>query len=275
MLSGLGRTLPRYRTFLASAGHDAVPFGKGVRTMIVPNIRHSFGRADAAFLVWLLARDAEAERDRLEARLREDGFDAILDDPRTLNAVLAGREFSSASPQLVFYLLVRHALLEESIDDVVLADYLTALLVNFGQSGRATNPTDESLSFHHLVDLVAAGDSSSGTRAFMLRVHLGEYALWLSGLFPDHITARVQRRGAPGMRYFEELGSTGYRLAARFEDAEKHGLGEVYRTCAEGFPALRIALNRIADRHLFPATGDRIERLLRQVSDNFSSKTDH
>lgn len=243
--------------------------------MIVPNVRHSFGRADAAFLVWLLARGAEADRDRLEARLREDGFDAILDDPRTLNAVLAGREFSSASPHLVFYLLVRHALLEEDIKDVVLADYLTALLVTFGTSGRATKPSDDVESYHHLVDLVAAGDSSSGTRAFMLRVHLGEYALWLSGLFPDHITARVQRRGAPGMRYFEELGSTGYRLAARFEDAEKHGLDHVYQSCADGFPALRVALNRIADRHLFPATGDRIERLLRQVADTVASREQH
>ena len=243
--------------------------------MIVPNVRHSFGRADAAFLVWLLARGAESERDRLEARLSEDGFDAILDDPRTLNAVLAGREFSSASPRLVFYLLVRHALLEEDIHDIVLADYLTALLVTFGQSRRATNPADDAQSFHHLVDLVAAGDSSTGARAFMLRVHLGEYALWMSGLFPDHITARVQRRGAPGMRYFEELGSAGYRLAARFDEAGKHGLDNVYRSCADGFPALRVALNRIADRHLFPVSGDRIERLLRQVADDFVVRGDH
>lgn len=242
--------------------------------MIVPNVRHSFGRADAAFLVWLLTRGAEAERDRLENRVREDGLDAILDDPRTLNAVLSGREFSSASPRLVFYLLVRHALLEERIDDVVLADYLTALLVAFGRSGRATSPMEEGQAFHHLIDLVTEADASTGARAFMLRAHLGEYALWLSGLFPDHITARVQRRGAPGMRYFEELGSTGYRLASRFAEAEKHGLHTVYRACADGFPALRIALNRIADRHLFPATGDRVERLLRQVADAFERR-DH
>jgi hypothetical protein len=77
------------------------------------------------------------------------------------------------------------------------------------------------------------------------------------------------------MRYFEELGSTGYRLAARFDEAEKHGLGEVYRSCADGFPALRIALNRIADRHLFPVSGDRIERLLRQVADDFVVRGEH
>jgi hypothetical protein len=50
------------------------------------------------------------------------------------------------------------------------------------------------------------------------------------------------------------------------------GMDRIYDACADGFPALRVALNRIADRHLFPATGDRIERLLRQVSDSFDDR---
>jgi hypothetical protein len=237
--------------------------------MIVPNVRASFGRSEAAFLIWLLSRGAEQERDQLEERLREEGLDSLLDDPRTRNAVLGGREFSSASPAVVFYLLVRHALLEDGLGDRVMADYLAALLLAFGQARRAFRPEDGDQEFHHLVDIVAAGNDASGPRAFMLRAHLGEYALWLSGLFPDHITARVQRRGAPGLDYYEELGSFGYRQAARCSDAGEHGLDELYRNCADGFPALRVALNRIADRHLFPATGDRIERLLRQVSDEF------
>jgi hypothetical protein len=117
-----------------------------------------------------------------------------------------------------------------------------------------------------------ASQQSSGHRAFMLRAHLGEFALWLSGLFPDHITARRSRRGAPGIAYYEELGSNGFRLAARYTDAEVHGMDRVYRSCADTFPALRIALNRIADRHLFPVRGDRIERMLRQLSDDFGTR---
>jgi len=237
--------------------------------MIVPNVRQSFGRSDAAFLIWLLSRGAEQERDRLEARLREDGFDSILDDPRTFNAIMAGREFSSASAELVFYILVRHALLEEGIADLQLADYLAALLITFGRSGRAFRVENGEQEFHHLVDIISAGDESDGRRAFLLRAHLGEFALWLSGLFPDHITARVQRRGAPGIQYFEELGAAGYRMASRYRDAERHGLDRVYLGCADAFRALRTSLNRVADRYLFPVHGDRIERLLRQVSDEF------
>ncbi|MGH7504959.1 MAG: hypothetical protein ACRELX_04895, partial [Longimicrobiales bacterium] len=228
--------------------------------MIVPDVRASFGRAEAGFLVWLLTRGEERARDREEERLRDEGFDAILDDPRTFNALMAGRDFSSAPAPLLFYLLVRHALLEDGITDPALADYLAALLLAFGHGARAFRVDEHDQQFHHLVDIVAAGDQSTGHRAFLLRVHLGEHALWLSGLFPDHITTRVQRRGAPGLTYYEALGSTGFRMAADYRDAERHGHDRVYRDCAESFPALRVALNRIADRHIFPATGDRVER---------------
>jgi hypothetical protein len=237
--------------------------------MILPNIRSTFDRGDASFLIWLLTRGAEPAREREEARLREAGLDAILDDPRTLNALLAGHEFSTARPELVFYVLIRHALLEDGVNDRGLADYLAALVLTFGREGRAYHVAEDNTEYRYLVDIAAAGDSSTGQRAFLLRAHLGEFALWLSGLFPDHITAREQRRAAPPISYYEELGSTGYRLAARFGEAEQHGVTELYRNCADFFPVLRIALNRVADRHLFPVTGDRIDRMLRQVADSF------
>jgi hypothetical protein len=241
--------------------------------MIVPNIRSSFGRPEAAYLIWLITRGNEQNKEAWESRLHEEGFDAILDDPRTFNALLSGRQLSSAPPELVFYLLVRHALLEDGVTDRAMADYLAALISAFGREGRAYHIESEPVEYRYLVDIVAEGDRASGRRAFMLRAHLGEFALWLSGLFPDHIAARVHRRGAPGMDYFEQLGSTGYRMASRFSDAEEIGLSDLYRNCADFFPALRIALNRVADRHLFPATGDRIDRLLRQVADQFNERS--
>jgi hypothetical protein len=238
--------------------------------MILPTIRSSFDRADARFLIWLLSRGSEVEREREEARLREDGIASILDDPRTLNAVLTGSKFSSARPELVFYVLVRHALLEDGITDRGVADYLSALLSAFGRGGRAYHIADDSAEYRYLVDIAAAAEQSTGRRAFLLRAHLGEFALWLSGVFPDHIAARVHRRAAPPLSYYEEMGSAGYRQAARFTEAEQHGIAELYRNCADFFPALRIALNRVSDRHLFPATGDRIDRMLRQVADSFN-----
>lgn len=240
--------------------------------MILPNVRASFGRAEASFVVWLLTRGSESERDRADERLREEGFDAILDDPRTLNALLAHGGFSTAPEPLIFYLLVRHALLEGDIHDRVLADYMAALLIEFGRGRRAYRiGADEQSEYFYLLDLLEAAESATGHRQFLLRAHLGEYALWLSGLFPDHIAAKVQRRGAPGLGYYEEMGASGYRSAATHRDAERNGLDRVYRSCADAFKALRIALNRVSDRHLFPLRGDPINRVLRQATDSFEN----
>ena len=236
--------------------------------MILPNVRASFGRAEASYVIWLLTRGSEEDRHYAEVRLREEGFDNILDDPRTLNALLAHGGFSTAPHPLVFYVLVRHALLEGGVTDRVLADYISALIINFGHGKRAYRVDDnEPPEYYYLIDLLEAAESATGYRQFLLRAHLGEYSLWLSGLFPDYISARVQRRGAPGLTYYEELGASGYRSAADHRDAAQNGLNRVYRSCAETFTALRIALNRVSDRHLFPTRGDPINRMLRQLND--------
>ncbi|MFP4624588.1 MAG: hypothetical protein ACLFRX_10450 [Gemmatimonadota bacterium] len=242
--------------------------------MILPNVRASFGRAEANALLALLETGDASERERALDRLRDHGIDALLDDPRTLNAVLTGDHH--VSPGLVFYLLVRHALLESGLDDRTVADYVAALLMEFGREDRAYRVAPDTPDrFHYLVDLVAAMDTGDGRRQFMVRAHLGDYALWLSGIFPDHVTARVQRRGAPGLDYFEAMGASGYRLAADSPLASRHGLDRLYRTAADAFPELRVALNRVADRYLFPERGDPVGRLLRQISDAFGLDAGH
>lgn len=236
--------------------------------MILPNVRASFGRTEVGAILSAVAGSDSGARDELSARLRDGGLDALLDDPRTLNAVLTGEHHGS--PALVFYLLVRHALLESGLDDRTLADYIAAVLVEFGREDRAYRiAPDDPDTFFYLVDLVAAAETADGRRRFLVRAHLGNFALWLGGIFPDHVTYRVQRRGAPGLDYVEALGASGYRMAADSRIADQHGLSALYRTAADVFPELRIALNRVSDRYFFPGRKGSVGRLLRQVSDAF------
>ena len=238
--------------------------------MILPNVRASFGRAEAGIVIGLLTQGEDAPaRERAEARLRDEGFDSLLDDPRTLNAVLTASGVASAPARMVFYLLVRHALLEEGFRDRTTADYLTALLLEYGRGKRAYRVDDsDPTELRYLVDHLEALSTAQGRRAFLLEAHLAEFALWLSGLFPDWIEHRRNRRGSPGLSYYEEMGSAGYRRAAEHRDAERHGLGPLYRSCASNFPVLRVALNRLSDRHFFPGAGG-VDRLLRQVRNDF------
>ncbi|HET6230438.1 MAG TPA: hypothetical protein VFE05_10255 [Longimicrobiaceae bacterium] len=232
--------------------------------MIKPNVRASFGRREAELLVALGGPGAEE-------LLRERGLDALLDDARMLSAILRGGRVSAAPAPLVFYLLVRHALLQREISDRQLADYTAAVLLEFGTAGRA-NAVDggEGEPFFYLADILAALDRARGEREFLLRVHLGNYALWLAGVFPDHVTHRVQRRGAPPLSYYDELGAAGFRTAAGSDLALRHGLGDLFVRAADQFADLRVALNSLSDALFFPGRGGAVERVLRQVADDFA-----
>jgi hypothetical protein len=124
------------------------------------------------------------------------------------------------------------------------------------------------LSFY-LADVLVELDRARGEREFQLRAHLGNLALWLAGVFPDRITARVQRRGAPPIAYCDELGAAGFRSAAAMDLALRHGLGDVFLRAADQFTHIRSALNGLSDALFFPHPHDTIERVLREVSDRF------
>ena len=55
--------------------------------MLVANVRSRFSREDAQFALALLAQAGERTAGEGEARLRDEGLDALLDDPRRASGV--------------------------------------------------------------------------------------------------------------------------------------------------------------------------------------------
>jgi hypothetical protein len=234
--------------------------------MIIPVIRASLGRREALQLVDLLGRRDAGLREGARARLESDGVDGLLDDPRTLNALLTEEDVKSR-PELVFYVLVRQSLLERGIDDPVAADYVASMLLRFGQRRRAYRISDGGAEeYGYLVDLTAKLRTAGPEEAFLLRAHMGNFALWLSGLFPDYLDARVQRRGGPPIAYYESVGSAGYQTASESPRAEALGVKDALASVATHFTRVRAALNRLSDRYLWRSGSNPVGRLLREVS---------
>lgn len=234
--------------------------------MILPTARASFGRRDALHLVELLSERDEELRELTQERLDADGIDALLDDPRVLNILLTNPSMK-APPALVFYVLIRQALLEGGIEDRETADYVATMILAFVRSGRAHRISEhDSQEYRYLVDMVLKLADTPPREAFLLRAHLGDFALWLSGLFPDFIEVRARRRGAPSMRYYERMGAVGYTMASESPEAETLGLTRIFTEVARHFSGVRVALNRVSDRYLCPGRGDPVEQLLREVS---------
>lgn len=239
--------------------------------VILPDIRSSFGRDDAAQLVHLLALRGE-DSARMEDIVATRGIDALLDHPEAAAAVMAETGVSRMPLALLSYVLLRRSLLDGGVESRLLADYVTSVFLHFAKEGRAHRiaPHDDD-EYHYLVDIVERMSETDGRRGFLMRAHLGNFALWLSGLFPDWINHRVHRKGGPDLGYYESMGQAGFALAADDPFARRQQLDGMYREAAETFSLLRVALNRFSDRFLTPQPRSPVDRVLRQVSDDFDA----
>lgn len=237
--------------------------------MIVADVRSTLTRDDAQFAVQLIGHSGSDAATEADHALREHGIDAVLDDSRLLAALLHHATGAHASMRLFTYVLVRHACMTAGEQDRSLADYTASILLHFGLRDRARRiGVADDDTFDTLADISALMDGPDARRAFLARQHLGDYALWLSGLFPDYVEGRRWRRGGPDLEYYEAMGRRGYAAAAEHRLANEHGLGTLFVRASERFTVLRAALNRISDTVLFPNIHTP-ERLMRQVRDDF------
>lgn len=237
--------------------------------MVQPNVRASLTRDDAQLALHVIASGRIADLEEGERRLAHDGVDVLLDDPRLLVGLFRTERGITASYALVTYVVMRHALTHVGERDRTLADFLASLFMEFGLRDRAMRISrfdDET--YVTLGAIMAAADSSDPRRSYLARAHLGNYALWLSGVFPDHIEERRWRKGGPNLEYYEAMGRKGYALAASHQLAKEAGVSDFYALAAERFRVMRIALTSVSDALLFPNCNSPTS-IIRRVEDEF------
>ena len=222
--------------------------------MILANTRGQLKPNDLQLVLLLLSRGSATRRAVLEQRLTQEGPDSLLESPDLPEALLAVRTILVPSPALFFYVMVRHALHTAEVEDRELADYLAAMLLEFGRRERAYQVDwNDDQRHRYVIDILADLELSQGARRFKVMVHLGNYALWLAGIFPDYIAARQLRSGGPDLSYYDTLGRRGFELASDHALADHYNLETVFRSAAERYLEVRGALNDISERVFFPS----------------------
>ncbi|UCD23088.1 MAG: hypothetical protein JSW51_08450 [Gemmatimonadota bacterium] len=237
--------------------------------MILANLQERLTPKDLEFVVQALSQDDEQSRTELEQLLMQQGVDALLDRPELFELLRDSQEIGSPSPELFICVAVRETLRRVGISDTRLSNYVGALLYEFGLRDRAyrISQHDDQV-YRYVADIVADIDQESGRRRFLLQAHLGNFTLWLAGVFPDRISARKQLKGGPGLEYYEAMGAQGFRQAANNHIARSLDVADVYARVADSFATLRVALNRLSDSTLF-ADYSSADKLMRQVADQF------
>jgi hypothetical protein len=217
--------------------------------VIQANCRVQFTAADVDFILAVLGKKRGAAESLVSLLADPETRDLILDDDLLFRALLEQGGCLRVSPHLYFYVLVRHVLRQSGLDNRTVADYVAELLTEFSREERARCVAPDGQGrLDYFFDMLAALEKADDRTAFWIRAHIGNHSLFLSGVFPESIRHRSGRRGAPGLRYYQELGRANYRAASHHFLATRYDLAGVFDTLSEQFEPARLALNDLAER---------------------------
>jgi len=220
--------------------------------MIRANCRARFTAADFDFIVRTLARSQTDQVSLVDLLTDIETRDSILDHPRLVDAILNHCGHLRISSQFYFYVLARHVLQQGGIGERKLCDYVASLLEAFSRASRL-QISDET---HHLAeqyisDMLIALTRATPEQAFLLRAHIGNYSLFISGIFHPAVAGqRRSLRGGPDIEFYEQVGRTSYQLVASHAVARRCELDDVFEGLADRFRDVRLALNQLSDQLL-------------------------
>ena len=216
--------------------------------VIQPNCRVQFTAEDIAFIMAVLGKKADAPS-LVELLTDLETRDLILDSDALFHALLEQRGCLRVSSHFYFYVLVRHVLRESGLDDRSVADYVAEMLTEFSRAerGRLVAP-GHAAPLDYFFEMLAALQSADDRTAFCIRANIGNHSLFLSGVFPDRIRQRAERRGCPDLTYYEELGRINFRVAGNHRLAQRYDLAAIFETLSTRFANTRLALNDLAER---------------------------
>ncbi len=216
--------------------------------VIQANCRVQFTASDVDFILSVLGKKKGAAELLVVLLADAETRDLILDDDLLFRALLEQGGCLRVSPHLYFYVMVRQVLRRAGVEDRRVADYVAELLTEFSREERTRCVAPDGARLDYVFDMLAALEKADDRTSFLIRAHIGNHSLFLSGVFPEHIRHRSQRRGAPSLRYYQDLGRANYRAASAHRLAARYDLAAVFDTLAEQFESARLALNDLAER---------------------------
>lgn len=208
-------------------------------------------------LAFILARfpHGSGDTEAMVATLQhsDSTLETMLDSRFVADAVLGNDLLLDVSPALLFQVLLRQTLGERrSFIERQVINYLANLLSLFVHSDRVERPVaGQEISSPYLVDLIEAATHATPPRRFEIEVHIGNYALFLLGIYGRWIEHRHRyHKRLVGIDFYRSFGRSYYHQAAAHPLAYRLGLHNVLTRLSEAFDDYVEALNDLSRRHL-------------------------
>jgi hypothetical protein len=177
-----------------------------------------------------------------------DALDVILDSPSLFDGLMDPDTLAGLTPNVAFYIATRHSLQQVGLHEARLAQYLAAMLHAYSHAPLVDKAeSGQPIETAYLIELLRAVKRSAADSRLLIRMHIGNYSLYLTGIFPERLPFRSVSRTTPDFPYFCELGRSTFRAVADDRLAWEFGLDEVCRTISQHYRQVRLALNRMAE----------------------------
>jgi hypothetical protein len=150
------------------------------------------------------------------------------------------------SPFLLFNVLLRRSLGKlRTAPERKAVNYIANVLALFARTDRLyrVQPGDRETKTY-IVDMLAEAAEADGARQFCIYAHVGNFTLFVTGVFPAWIEHRHRYKRRPVDRgYYAQQGQTYYHQAAVHHLARDYGLDDVFMRLALNFDGYARALN--------------------------------
>jgi len=218
--------------------------------VIQANCRAQFTADDFSFVVRTLAKSQRDAVSLVSLLSDVEERDAILDHDLIYNSLVDEAGCLQVSAAFYFYILTRRVLRRVSLDERALTDYVAAVLLAFSHVSQLRAPEEKNFTvrnFTYISDILLRLNTCSPEQGYVLRLHLANYTLFFSGMFAERVHSHAQRRGAPGLSFYEAVGQSSYLSAAQHPQSKRTDLQAIFEMLGNEFRRVRIALNDLTD----------------------------
>ena len=228
----------------------------------------------------------------------EDIIGKMIDSDRVFSKVMNCKDrILEVSPYFLFSLLLRRALrekredtefIEETIEllnstetitpwnrnrllglleDRKVSNYIANMLTKFAKSSRLFKIIEgEEESYNYIVDMIADSLRSDNIRKFYTYCHIGNYALFLTGMIPEYIEYRYEYKQRPvDEHYYVDFGKAYYGLASEHTNARGDRLSDTLSQLSEGFEVVVQVLRFMNSEYLYPKKMELAEKSINYI----------
>lgn len=164
----------------------------------------------------------------------------------------AGAERAESLHKFFEAFVWRHFFDDVRLEEPKVARYVTDLLADFAHtdrlyrihnaSGRRVEDVGEML-----IESSPMLEASSFDRERAVRKHVGDYTLFMTGLFPESV-ARMRQSQSPRLEAFVDFvkaGKESYAIVSSFDQFEYRGEAALFRQLSEDFERCVVGLNMV------------------------------